>query len=60
MSFYLVVDAEKQEESVLNAIREVAVPLAKDIPVEIVFLTDEIKEKIIGEGIALYDKDLAL
>jgi hypothetical protein len=60
MSFYLIVEAEKQEESVLNAIREVAVPLAKDIPVEAVFLNDEIKEKIIGEGVALYDKDLVL
>lgn len=60
MSFYLAVEADKQEESVLNAIREVAVPLAKGIDVEVAFLTPEFKEKVIGDSVALYDKDLVL
>lgn len=60
MCFYLVVEAKKQDEAVLNSIREVAVPLAKDIDVEVVFVTPEIKEKVIGDAVALYDKDLVL
>ena len=60
MSFYLAVDAEKQDESVLNAIREVAVPLSKGIDVEVAFVTPEFKEKVLKDAVALYDKDLVL
>jgi hypothetical protein len=60
MSFYLAVEADKHDESVLNAIREVAVPLSKGIDVEVAFITPEFKEKVIGDAVALYDKDLVL
>lgn len=60
MSFYIVVEANKKEESVLNEIREVAVPMAKDIEVEVVFVNDQILKDIIGDNVALYDKDLIL
>lgn len=60
MSFYLAVEADKEDEAVLNAIREVAVPLSKGIDVEVAFLTPEFKEKIIKDEVALYDKDFVL
>ncbi len=60
MHFFVVVDSTKQEESVLNAIREVAVPLSKGVEVEVVFLNDEIQNKIIKDSVALYDDILEL
>lgn len=60
MSFYLAVEADSHEEAILNAIREVAVPLSKGIDVEVGFITPEFKEKVIGDAVALYDKDLIL
>jgi len=60
MSFFLAVEADRQDESVLNAIREVAVPLSKGVDVEVAFITPEFKEKVIGDAVALYDRDLVL
>jgi hypothetical protein len=60
MGFYLAVEADKQEESILNAIREVAVPLSKGIDVEVAFVTKDFQEKVLKDAVPLYDKDLVL
>lgn len=58
MHFLFVVEATKQEEAVLNKVREVSVPLSKGIEVEVVFLNDELKEKVIKDDTPLYDAEL--
>ena len=60
ISFFLVVEADKKDQAILDGIIETAVPLAKDVPVEAVFATEEIMEKVIGEAVALYDRVLEL
>jgi len=57
MSFFIVVDTDKKEESVLNEIREVAVPMSKGIDVEVVYYTKEL-DSAIGEAVALYDNSM--
>lgn len=59
-SFIVVVESTVEEERVLNDIREVAVPLSKNVPVEVVFSTEGIKKQVVGEAVALYDRDLDL
>lgn len=60
VSFYIVVEADEQNEHLLNEIREVAVPLAKDIQVEVVVANEDIMKNIIKEAVALYDRNLEL
>jgi hypothetical protein len=59
-SFWLAVEADRKDQAILDGIVEAALPLAKDVPVEAVFVTDEIMEKIIKETVALYDRALEL
>lgn len=60
MSFYLVVDTDRKEENVLNRIREVAIPLSKNVPVEVVFYSPDMDEKVIKGAVPLYDSTLVL
>lgn len=60
VSFYIVVEADEQNEHLLNEIREAAVPLAKDVQVEVVFANEKIMKDIIREAVALYDRNLEL
>ena len=55
-----LVEADVQEERVLNAIREVAVPLAKDVPVEVAFADEKMMKEVIKDSVALYDRELGL
>ncbi len=59
-SFFIVVDSTSKEEHVLNEIREVAVPNAKNIPVEVVFADEAILKNIVKDTTALYDRKLDL
>ncbi len=60
VSFFFVVESDVQEERVLNEIREVSVPLARDVKVEVVFTTEQIQKLVIKESTALYDRELEL
>lgn len=54
------VEADKTEERILNAVREVAVPLMKDVPVEAVFVNEKLMKDVIKESVPLYDRELEL
>ena len=58
ISFFIPVESDKEDEAILNQIREVAVPQAKDLEVEVVFVTDEMKNTILKDTVALYDRSL--
>ncbi|MBE6129158.1 MAG: enhanced serine sensitivity protein SseB [Erysipelotrichaceae bacterium] len=60
LSFFLVVEADKNDQAILDGILEAALPLAKDVPVEAVFVNDELMAKVIGEAFAFYDRELEL
>lgn len=60
LSFFLVVEADSHDQAILDGITETAVPLAKDVPVETVFTSDELMKKVIGEAFAFYDRELEL
>jgi hypothetical protein len=60
MILLFVVDTDKQDEAVLNKIREVAVPQSKDVPVEVIFWNEEVNRTIIKESVPLYDDALEL
>lgn len=57
---FFIVEADVHEESVLNAIREVAVPLAKNVPVEVAFTSEKLMNDVIKDSVALYDRELGL
>ncbi len=59
-SFLLVVESTSKEEHVLNEIREVAVPNAKNVPVEVIFSDEAVMKNIVKETTALYDRELEL
>ena len=59
-SFVIVVESSSNDEHVLNEIREVAVPNAKNVPVEVVFADEATMKNIVGESVALYDRNLDL
>ena len=59
MAFFLVVEAEKQEQDILTKIHEAAVPHAKDLPVEVVFINDELRKNVIKEAVAMYDRNIS-
>ncbi len=60
VSFYFAVESSEHSEHILNEIREVAVPQAKDVPVEVEFTNERIMKQIIKDSIALYDKNLEM
>lgn len=59
MSFFLVVEAEKQDQNILKEIHDAAVVQAKDIPVEVMFITDTLRKNVIKEAVALYDRNIS-
>lgn len=59
-SFVLVVKSSSSDEHILNEIREVAVPNAKNVPVEVIFANEENLKTIVNESAALYDRELDL
>ena len=60
VSFWLAVEADTKDQAILDGIREAAEPLAKEVPVETVFVTEKMMEDIIKESVALYDRALEL
>lgn len=60
VSFWLAVEADRKDQAILDGIREAAEPLAKDVPVEVVFTTEKIMSDVIKETVALYDRALEL
>ncbi len=60
MTFAFFVEADKNDETILNRIIETAVPLAKEVPVEAEFINDRIMKDIIKDAVALYDRALEL
>ncbi|MBR3364785.1 MAG: enhanced serine sensitivity protein SseB C-terminal domain-containing protein [Solobacterium sp.] len=60
VSFFLAVEADRNDQALLDGILETALPLAKDVPVEAAFVNDELMKKVIGEAVALYDRELEL
>lgn len=59
MAFFLVVEAEKPEQDILTKIHDAAVPHAKDLPVEVVFINDELRKNVIKEAVAMYDRNIS-
>ena len=59
---YVVSDgeADTKEERILNAVRQVAVPLGKNVPIEVTFVTDQLLKDVIKESVPLYDRQLQL
>ena len=55
-----IVEADTKEERILNAVREVAVPLGKNVPIEVTFVTDQLLKDVIKESVPLYDRQLQL
>lgn len=60
VSFFLAVEMDPQDQVVLNKVVEVAIPNAKDIPVETAFYNENIEKTIIKGSYALYDKEIDL
>jgi hypothetical protein len=60
VAFWLAVEADTKDQAILDGIREAAEPLAKEIPVECVFVTDQMMKEIIKDTVALYDRALEL
>ncbi len=60
VSFFLAVEADQKDQTILEGIHEAAVPFAKDVPVEVVFTDKNIMDNIIKESVALYDRQLEL
>lgn len=59
-SFCLLVESKVENEHVLNEIREVAVPNAKNVPVEVVFVNERLMKEVVKEATPLYDRNLDL
>ncbi len=55
-----IVEADTKEERILNAVRQVAVPLGKNVPIEVTFVTDQLLKDVIKESVPLYDRQLQL
>lgn len=55
-----IVEADVKEERILNAIREVAVPLGKNVPIEVTSVTENLLKDVIKESVPLYDRELQL
>lgn len=59
-SFWFAVEADTKDHTILDGIVEAATPLAKEVPVEAVFMTDHLMETVIKDSVALYDRALEL
>ena len=60
VSHFFMVEADKDDSSLLDILREAALPYAKDVPVEVVFVNKELLEKVIKESYPLFDRELDL
>ena len=60
MSFALIVDTDEKSTDFLNAMREIAVPHAKEIPVVALLYTEQLEKSAVQGGFPLYDKELGL
>ncbi len=60
LAFALFVEADTKDEALLAEMTEVCTPHAKEVPVECVYVTDHLKENVIKESVALYDRELEL
>ena len=60
VSFWLAVEADTNDQAILDGIIEAATPLAKDVPVECVFMTENLMKNVIKDTVALYDRVLEL
>lgn len=58
VSFVFIVDAEKQDPMILATISKACEGLSKGLQVEVIWCTEELKKKVIGDSVALFDKDL--
>lgn len=59
-SFIFVVESKNHEEHILNEIREVAIPNAKNVPIEVVFADGKILKDVVKDSTPLYDRNLDL
>lgn len=60
MSYYLFVEADEKKPEYLEYVKEAALPLAKDVPVEMMFYTEKAEKEIIKGAFALYDRELGI
>lgn len=60
MSYYLFVEADDNRPEILEKIKETAVPLAKDVPVEMMFYTEKAEKEIIKGAFPLYDREIEI
>ncbi len=60
VSYLLIVEADRQDQDILDAIKAVAEPLAKEVPVETAFYTEELEKEAIQGAFAAYDRLLEL
>lgn len=60
VAFWLAVEADKQDPSILEGIVAAAEPLSKEIPVEAVFVNEKLMNEVIKDTVALYDRALEL
>lgn len=60
ISFLLIVDSENDDQALLNKLVEIAIPNAKDIPVETTFYNEQVEKTIIKGSYALFDKEIDL
>lgn len=56
--FAFIVKADRYDEALETAIRDTAVPLAKDTQIEVLPCTDEIRRTVIKDAVAMYDRNL--
>lgn len=60
LAFALFVEADQENQAILDGITEAALPLAKEVPVETQFVNEKIMQEVIKEAVALYDRILEL
>ncbi len=57
-AFAFVVEADTKDVSILEKIREKALPLAKDVPVVVMSYAPDLEEAVIQGAVPLYDREL--
>ena len=57
-AFAFVVEADTKDASILETIREKAMPLAKDVPVVVMSYAPELEKAVIQGAVPLYDREL--
>lgn len=60
ISFVMVVEADNRDQKTLDGIQLSAEPLARNIPIEMEWYTEETEKKIVNGSVALYDRSLEL